>query len=164
VSWGDVGVRDEAWSKRQITLFGMGPGSGSNGIVQDVVLLGGAFRTAVNEEPVSSSVIQAIAADPNAIGYSSAYFTAERTRQLELDTLDGSAFAAPTTENIRSGRYPLFRALRLYFVADPKRLSPATIQLMRFLVSQDGQELIEGLGQITLSPEQAHAEYAKTKP
>lgn len=162
VTWGDLGLRQEPWAKRQITLFGMGPGTGSNGIVQEIVLQGGAFRTAVNEEPVSSSVIQAVAADPSAIGYASAYFTAQRARQIELEAADGTGFVPPTADHIRSGRYPLARALRLYFVAD-RRTSPAAMQFLRFLVSQDGQELIGDLGQITLDAAAAHAEFAKTR-
>jgi phosphate transport system substrate-binding protein len=163
VTWGDVGVRDDAWVKQQIVLFGMGPGSGSNGLVQEVVLQGGTYRTAVNEEPVSSSVIQAIAADRLGIGYCSAYYSARRTKQLELESLDGSGYFLPNEENIRSGRYALSRALRLYFVADPKRTSGAAMQFLRFLLSQDGQEVIADLGQFTLSAEQAHAETAKTR-
>lgn len=161
-TWGDLGLKQVPWDTRQVTLFGMGPGTGSNGIVQEIVLQGGAFRTAVNEEPVSSSVIQAVAADPSAIGYASAYFSAQRARQLELEATDGAGFVPPTAEHIRSGRYPLARALRLYFVAD-RRTSQATMQFLRFLVSQDGQELIGDLGQITLDAATAHAEYAKTK-
>lgn len=74
VKWSDVGVTGSSISDRTIALFGMGPGSGSNGLVQDVVLQGGAFRTSVNEEPVSSSVVQAVATDPQAIGYCSVLF------------------------------------------------------------------------------------------
>ncbi|MFM7052317.1 MAG: PstS family phosphate ABC transporter substrate-binding protein [Planctomycetota bacterium] len=166
VLWEDLGVRDAAWAKRQIVLFGMGSGTGSHGLVQEVVLQGGAFRTAVNEEPVSSSVIQAIATDRFSIGYCSAYFSmgtgSRRTRALELEALDGSGYCAPIEEHIRSGRYPLSRSLRLYFVADPKRKPEAALQFLRFLLSQDGQEVIGDLGQFTLSPEQARAETEKT--
>ena len=156
VTWGDVGVQDPQWAARTITLFGMGADSGSNGLVQEIVLQGGPFRTSVNSEPVSSSVIQAVATDPNAIGYCSAYFKASRVRQLEIEMLDGSGFALPTDELVRSGKYPLARSLRLYFVRDPAKPSPATMKFLQFLVSQDGQELIGDLGQKTLSPAQAH--------
>jgi phosphate transport system substrate-binding protein len=161
VTWGDLGVRDTTWFTRKIELFGMGSGSGSNGIVQDIVLLGGAFRTSVNEEPVASSVLQAVATDPNAIGYYSAFFEAVRVRQLEIEALDGNGFVAPTDETIRTGRYPLCRSLRLYYVVDPKKPNPAAMQFLRFLVSEDGQETISALGQRRLSPEQAHHEFAK---
>ena len=161
VIWGDIGVRAAEFSKRAISLFGMGAGTGSNGIVQETILLGGEFRTSVNEEPVSSSVVQGVATEPGAIGYCSAYFTSgrarpARVRELEIESEPGGAFVAPTDEAIRSGRYPLARALRLYFVDDPKRPSPATRQLLRFLLSEDGQTLIGDLGQRTLAPEAAH--------
>jgi phosphate transport system substrate-binding protein len=162
VIWGDVGIRDAAWSAKKITLYGMGPKSGSHGIVQDIVLQGGSFRTTVNEEPVASSVVQAIATDPTAIGYCSAYFDAVRIRQLEIELEDGT-FVAPTEAAIRSGRYPLTRSMRIYFVNDRNERSDAAMQVLRFLVSEDGQDVIRNLGQKTLSPEQAHTHFAKLK-
>lgn len=163
VVWGDVGVRDTKLSGERIDLFGMGPGTGSNGIVSEIVLDGGPFRTSVNEEPVASSVVQAVATDPLAIGYCSAYFEAARVRQLEVEALDGSGFVAPTEVNIRSGRYPLARSMRIYYVDDPKAFSPAARQFLRFLVSEDGQELIADMGQKALGPEQAHTYFDKLK-
>lgn len=152
VKWSDVGVRDPRLADRTITLFGMGAGTGSSGIVQETVLKGGAFRTSVNEEPVSSSVVQAIATEPSAIGYCSVLFDSVRVRKLEIEAGDGSGFIGPTDDAIRSGRYPLARALRLYFVRESLRQSPAACKLLQFLVSQDGQEIVEDLGQKTLSP------------
>lgn len=163
VKWADVGVTGSPISDRTITLFGMGPGTGSNGLVQDVVLQGGAFRTSVNEEPVSSSVVQAVATDPQAIGYSSVLFDSSRMRKLEIEATDGSGFVAPTDEAIRSGRYPLARALRVYFVREELANSPAARKFLQFTLSQDGQEIIGELGQKTLSPKDAHAMSAKLK-
>jgi phosphate transport system substrate-binding protein len=143
-------------------LFGMGPKSGSHGIVQEIVLQGGTFRTSINEEPVSSSVVQAVATNPAAVGYCSAYFVdrAPRARALLLEATDGSGFVGPTDEAVRSGRYPLSRSLRIYFVRDPARPNPAAMQFLRFLVSEDGQWAIGELGQRKISPAQAHASFA----
>lgn len=169
--WGEVGVNDANGtpSSRPIVLHGMSSKSGSNGIVRDVVLQGGAFRTSVSEEPVSSSIVQAVATDPWSIGYCSAYFTSEvfkveRIRVLEVETLDGSAYLMPTDETVRSDRYPLSRRLRIYFLEDLPMRNPAAAQLLRFLLSDDGQEFVRDLGQRTLSPAQAHAEFAKLAP
>ncbi len=164
-TWADLGVEGE-FGTRTIVAVGMGPDTGSNGLVRETVLLGGPFRTTVLEEPVSSAVMQAIAADPAAIGYCSFFFAERprsagakarpaRTRTLALETLDGTAFVRPDDESIRAGRYPLARSLRIYFVDDPRRPNPAARQLLRFLVSEDGQTILAQLGQKTLSPEQA---------
>ena len=161
--WGDLGIADERWADQKILLFGMGPKTGSHGIVQEMVLKGGAFRTSINEEPVASSVVQAIATNANAIGYCSAYFVerAPRARALLLEATDGSGFVAPSDEAIRSGRYPLSRTLRIYFVRDPNRPNPAAMQFLRFLVSDDGQWVIGELGQRKISPEQANAAFKR---
>lgn len=169
--WGEAGVLDAEGrpSARPVVLHGMSPKTGSNGIVRETVLQGGSFRTSVNEEPVSSSIVQAIATDPWAIGYCSAYFTSEvfkveRIRVLEVESLDGREYLKPTDESVRSDRYPLSRRLRIYFVDDLATRNPAAAQLLRFLLSDDGQEFVRDLGQRALSPAQAHAEFAKLAP
>lgn len=161
VKWSEIGVAGSPISERTMTLFGMGPSSGSYGLVQDVVLQGGPFRTSVNEELVSSSVVQAVATDPQAIGYCSVIFDSARVRKLEIEALDGSGFVGPTDEAVRSGRYPLSRALRLYFVREELAKSPAARKFLQFVVSQDGQEIIDDLGQKMLAPKDARTMSAK---
>jgi phosphate transport system substrate-binding protein len=166
LTWGDLGLRDADWVDAKPVLFGMGSNTGSNGIVQESVLKGGAFRTSVNEEPVASSVVQGIAANTFAIGYCSAYFVdrAPRVRALKLEATDGSGFVELNDATIRSGRYPLSRRLRIYYVRDPVRPNPAAMQFLRFLVSDDGQWVIGALGQRQIAPEQAHASFKRLAP
>lgn len=161
VKWSDLGVTDAPIADRSITLFGMGAGTGSNGIVQEIVLQGGPFRTSVNEEPVSSSVVQAVATDASAIGYCSVLFESVRVRNLEIESLDGSGFVAPTDAHIRAGRYPLARTLRLYYLRGALAKSPAVRKFLQFLVSQDGQEAIEDMRQKTLTPASARMMFDK---
>jgi phosphate transport system substrate-binding protein len=161
VKWSDLGVAGVPIADRTITLFGMGSGTGSNGIVAEIVLQGGPFRTSVNEEPVSSSVVQAIATDASAIGYCSVLFESVRVRNLEVEALDGSGFVAPTDASIRAGRYPLARTLRLYYLRGSLVRSPATRKFLQFMVSQDGQEAIGDMRQKTLLPKDARAMFAK---
>lgn len=159
LAWGDVGLHADGWPTRKVVLFGMGSNHGSYGIVQETVLQGGPFRTSVNEEPVASGVVQAIATNQGAIGYLSAFFCVNvpRVRPLLLEATDGSGFIGPTESAIRSAKYPLVRALRIYFVRDPARPNPAAMQFLRYLVSEDGQDLVGELGQLRISPEYAHA-------
>lgn len=158
MKWSDAGVQDPALASRTIVLFGLGQQHGSTGLMQDIVLQGGAFRSSVNEEPVSSSVVQAVATDPAAIGYASVMFESQRTRMLELEASDGSGvFVAPTEGDIRAGRYPLARSLRLYFVREDLAKSRAAAKFLQFMVSQDGQEIIGEVGQKRLLPKDAHA-------
>ena len=87
----------------------------------------------------------------------------EQLRKLEIEATDGSGFVAPTDDAIRSGRYPLSRALRVYFVREELANSPAARKFLQFTLSQDGQEIIGDLGQKTLAPKDAHAMFAKVK-
>lgn len=158
--WRDLGVADAKFAERKIVLFGTTPGGGSYGLVRETVLQDGAFRTSVNEEPVSSSVIQAIATDPYALGYCSWTFKAVRVRQLALQSETGGDFVPPSEESIRSGRYPLARPLRIHYL-EGARTRPAARQFLRFLLSQDGQEAVRGLDQLVIDPALARAEFAR---
>ena len=158
--WSDLGVSGDLGAKT-IALHGMGPQSGSNGLVQEVVLQGGPFRTAVIEEPVSSSVVQAVATDEAAIGYSSVAFESERVRRLSIEAIDGSGFVEPTPEHIRSGRYPLCRAMRIYFVREAVAKSPAARKVLEFAVSEDGQQVVEQLLMMRVPAENANRSFER---
>jgi len=160
LTWSDLGVAGD-FGKRRITLHGMGSNSGSNGLVQDVVLQGGAFRTAVVEEPVSSSVVQAVATDEAAIGYYSEAFDSARVRRLPIEALDGSGYLAPEARHIRSGRYPLTRAMRIYFVREAVALSASARKVLEFALSEDGQEIVGRLHMTQIDPESARAATAR---
>lgn len=158
--WSDLGVTG-ALATKTISLHGMGPQSGSHGLVQEVVLQGGPFRTAVIEEPVSSSVVQAVATDEAAIGYCSVAFESERVRRLAVEAADGSGFVEPRPEHIRSGRYPLCRSMRIYFVREAVAASPAARKVLEFAVSEDGQQIVEQLLMMRVPSDNANRSFER---
>jgi phosphate transport system substrate-binding protein len=162
LNWSDLGVGGTIGGKR-IALHGMGPNSGSNGLVQDIVLQGGPFRTAVVEEPVSSSVVQAIATDEAGIGYYSEAFDSVRVRELAIEAIDGSGYHLPQEAAIRSGRYPLSRAMRIYFVREAIAASAPARKVLEFALSEDGQEIVRRLHMIQIGPDAARAAFARVR-
>src|SRR4029077_13154693 len=68
-TWGDLGLEGE-WADKPISLYGRNSASGTYGFFKEHVLLNGDFKDSVKEQPGSSSVVQGVASDRYAIGYS----------------------------------------------------------------------------------------------
>ena len=142
-SWGELGAGG-AWSSREVVPIGFEPGRGAHDLMRELVLGGKAFRAGVVTEPVSTSVVQAVAMEDGGVGYASVYFRTARTRMLPVRNADGKA-VAPTEEAIASGEYPLARAL--YFYVNPGA-SAATQEFVRFVQSEEGRQVVKSAGGI----------------
>jgi phosphate transport system substrate-binding protein len=150
-TWGDAGLTGD-WAARPITLFGYGPGDGVHQTFRQQVLEGGEFRLSLLFEPAGSSIVQGVAADPEAIGCASVFFASKRVRAVPLEGADGH-FYAPTLENVRLQKYPLNRFLTICVNKAPGRpLAPATAEFLRFLLSAEGQQIIAAGGNVPLNP------------
>ena len=68
-TWGELGLTGE-WANRPISLYGRNSASGTYGFFKEHALKNGDFRSTVKEQPGSSSVVQGMANDLGAIGYS----------------------------------------------------------------------------------------------
>jgi phosphate transport system substrate-binding protein len=148
-TWGEAGLTGD-WALRPIMLFGYGPGDGVHQTFRQLVLQGGDFRPSLRYEPAGSSIVQGVAADPEAIGCASVFFASKRVRAVPIAGTDGT-FYAPTAENVRSQKYPLTRFLTICVNKPPGRpLPPATAEFLRFLVSAEGQQLIVDGGHVRL--------------
>ena len=81
-----------------------------------------------------------------ALGFSFRYYSTEmlRNNQIKLLSIDG---VAPTVENIRSGAYPLVATV--YMVTARPR-SKNTQKIVDFMLSPEGQKLVEDTGYVSL--------------
>ena len=87
-------------------------------------------------------VVQAVGADPYALGYTGIGYRTSGVRVLPVGET-AADFAEPTYENCINGRYPLARFLVIYLNKQPGRpLDPATREFIRFIHSRDGQQVV----------------------
>ena len=97
--------------------------------------------------------MQGVAAVPGSIGYASFFFACKRVRAVPIAGADGR-FYAPTTENVRSHRYPLSRFLYICVNKPPRQpLGGPAAEFLRFLLSREGQQLVTDGGNIPLDAE-----------
>jgi phosphate transport system substrate-binding protein len=148
-TWGQAGLTGQ-WADRPITLYGYGRGDGVNQIFRQQVMEGGDYRVSMRFEPAGSSIVQGVAADPEAIGCASMFFAAKRVRAVPIAGSDGQ-FYAPTAENVRGQKYPLSRFHYIYVNKPPRQpLKGPAVEFVRFLLSHEGQQIVAADGNIPL--------------
>ena len=140
VTWGDLGLTGE-WASKPISLYGRNSASGPYGYFKEHALSKGDFNDSVKEQPGSSSVVQSIASDKYAMGYTGIGYVTADVRAVPLAKDAKSAFVEALPENAYSGKYPMARFLYVYINMKPGTpLEPLRREYLRYVLSKQGQE------------------------
>lgn len=154
-TWGSAGVTAAEWASRPISLYGRNSASGTYGFFKEQVLSKGDFKDTVKEQPGSSSVVMGITEDKNGIGYSGIGYRTSGIKALSIAGDDGVAYE-PSYENVKLGKYPIWRPLYVYVARKPgKPMDLLTREFLKFVLSKEGQEIVIKDGFYPLSAEQA---------
>lgn len=138
-TWGDLGLTGD-WADKPISLYGRNSASGTYGYFKEHALFKGDYRDDVKEQPGSSSVVQGVASDRYAMGYSGIGYKTADVRALPLSSAAGTPFVEAAPQNAYTGEYPLARFLLLYVNAAPGReLDPLRREFVRYVFSKQGQ-------------------------
>jgi len=136
--WGDLGLTGE-WANKPISLYGRNAASGTYGYFKEHALFGGDYKDSVKEQPGSSSVVQGIASDKYAIGYSGIGYKTADVRAVPL-AIEGTEYVPAESDYAYSGEYPLARFLLVYLNYKPgSQLDPLRREFVKYMVSQEGQ-------------------------
>lgn len=148
--WGQLGL-EGSWGNRDIALYGRNAVSGTYGYFKDNALFGGDFKSSVNEQPGSSSVVQGVTESLNGIGYSGIGYRTSGVRAIALSATEGGECFEPSAENAATGDYPLARYLYVYVNKHPNRdFDPMTREFVKMLYSKVGQEVVDRDGYVPL--------------
>ena len=140
-TWGDAKVTG-AFAGKTISAFGRNSASGTYGFFKDNALKNGDYKSSIKEQPGSSSVVQGVAADLGAIGYSGIGYKTSGVKALPLASEDNSPFVEANYANCLNGTYPLARYLYVYVNKAPsKDMDKLTSEFMTFILSKQGQEI-----------------------
>lgn len=147
--WGQLGMTG-AWANRDFTLYSRNAVSGTYGFFKENALCNGDFKSSINEQPGSASVVQGVTESINGIGYSGIGYITSGVRALPLGKEPGKYFA-PSAETAASGDYPLSRFLYVYVNKHPNRpMSPMDREFFKLVLSKQGQEVVVKDGYIPL--------------
>ncbi len=150
--WGQLGLKDR-FESLPISLFGRNSASGTYGYFKEHALFKGDFKDGVKEQPGSASVVQGVAEDISAIGYSGIGYRTSGVKVLSLSAKKGAPVFAPTYANALSGKYPMSRMLYIYVAKKPGApLPPMLLEFFRMVLSKEGQEIVIKDGYLPLTP------------
>lgn len=149
-TWGDLGLTGD-WASKPIQLFGRNSVSGTYGYFKEEALCKGDFKSNVNEQPGSASVVQSVSQSLNAIGYSGMGYTTSSVRAVPLTKRGSTTYVAADKKHVLDGTYPLGRYLYVYVNKAPnKPLEPLELEFIKLMLSQEGQEVVVKDGYIPL--------------
>jgi phosphate transport system substrate-binding protein len=148
-TWGDAGVG--AWGSKSIQLYGRNSVSGTYGYFKEHALCKGDFKSNVNEQPGSASVVQSVTSSVNGIGYSGMGYTTSGVKMVPLAKKGSKTFVDATPENAVAGTYPLTRYLYVYVNKKPNQpLAPLDNEFIKMVLSKTGQQVVIKDGYIPL--------------
>ncbi len=149
VNWGDAGLA--AWGSKSIQLYGRNSVSGTYGYFKEHGLCKGDFKSNVNEQPGSASVVQSVTSSVNGIGYSGMGYTTSGVKMVPLAKKGTTNFVEATPANAISGAYPLTRYLYIYVNKKPNQpLAPLENEFIRMVLSKTGQQVVIKDGYVPL--------------
>lgn len=141
-TWGQVGLTGE-WATKPISLYGRNSASGTYGFFKEHTLGKGDFKDSVKEQPGSSAVVQGVASDKFAMGYSGIGYKTADVNAVPLASAAGEDPVAAAPENAYTGEYPLSRYLLMYANIKPNaKLDPMRREFIKFVFSKQGQEVV----------------------
>lgn len=144
--WGDVGVAGE-WTQNPVVRYGHRPGSSLHAYLQEEVLAGAPFKSDLTQLADSAAVVQAVATDPNAIGYADLASTGNRVAAVPIAERRGLDPIAPTAEAVAAGTYPLVSLVHVHLHEDATPWQRAEIAaLLDFIYGEHGQAIVAASG------------------
>ncbi len=136
-NWKQVGGSDV-----RITLYGRENSSGTYVFFKETVLENADYAAGCQTLPGTAAVVNAVAQDPNGIGYGGAAY-AKGVRECGVRKEAASPAVLPTPETIKDGSYPLSRNLFFYLRKNPEG---ETKKLVDWILSPEGQAIATKVG------------------
>lgn len=153
-TWGQLGLSGK-WAKRPIHVYGYNFDTGMAGFFR-LTVLKDSYRwnpemkdfdngKKPNGDVLNAGVyiLDAVAKDPNAIGFANVLFENPSVKKLALAEKDGGPYVEPSEENAWKRSYPLTRYSTVCINRAPgKPVDPKVKEFLRYILSKDGMEAV----------------------
>lgn len=148
-TWGDLGLTGD-WASKPVSKYGRNSASGTYGFFKEHVLMNGDYAGDVKEQPGSASVVQGVEKELGGVGYSGIGYKTPGVRAVPL--VDKAGPIEASYANAVAFKYPVSRYLYVY-TNKPKSggLSPLTREFFLFVLSKEGQKIVEKDGYFPLT-------------
>ena len=136
--WSQLDITGEDYDS-PIRLFGRNSVSGTYGLFKLMALCDGDFRSTVNEQPGSASVVLSVATSKNGMGYAAYGYKTAGVKALSIGETVNTLIPL-TTQTVRDETYPYARYLYLVVNKEPgKPLPTLEREFLRYVLSKQGQ-------------------------
>lgn len=125
----------------RIVLYSRENSSGTYVYFKDHVLKGQDYAASAQTLPGTAAVVNAVAKDPNGIGYGGAAY-AKGVKEVAVSAA-GKPAVRPNAETVASGAYPIARDLYFYTRTKP---TGKLKQFVDYVLSPDGQSIVTSVG------------------
>jgi len=153
-TWGDLGLAG-VWRGRPIHLYGLPIARGFARFFEQRVFRGGRiWRPSLREFPDRKGslggatdggqrMVDAMAGDPDAIGYAGLLYRNPGVRPVALAAKDGGPYIEPTRASVMDHSYPLTRRVRMFLNRRPGQpVDPKLREFLRYVLSRQGQQAV----------------------
>lgn len=137
-NWNQVGGKDG-----KIDVYTRESGSGTRTSFISLVLNGSNITSSAVVQSSSNAIYQAVAGDPNGIGYDS---LASAPSNVKLLTVNG---VAPTNATVKSASYPIVRP---FLMLTKGNATGATQDFINWVLSPAGQKVVQQNGAVPINP------------
>ena len=147
-TWGQLGATGD-WASRPVHVYAIKPWNGFEEFVRQRVLNDhgqrGEWRAGIHFDATVFPLARRVAADPDAIGYTGLAFIDAPVKVLAVGR--GAQAVSPTYTDVALARYPLSRLVYANVNLRPGvGLPPLAQELLRFILSRQGQEAVRREG------------------
>jgi phosphate transport system substrate-binding protein len=147
-NWKELGGADLA-----ITVYSRENSSGTYEFFKEHVLKGRDFVASAQTMQGTAAVLQAVANDPQGIGYGGAAYGAG-AKHLAIKKDDASPAIEPGEETVITGRYPISRYLFIY--VNPALDKGEIAAYLNWIRSDEGQKIVKDIGYFPLPENLRH--------
>lgn len=158
-TWGQVGLTGE-WATMKISLYGRNSASGTYGYFKKHALFKGSYKSSVKEQGGSAAVVQAVANEKGAIGYSGIGYKTADVATVPLKGPKNDDFVQADAEFVED--YALARFLYVYVNKQPnKPLDTMVGEFVKYMFSKQGQADVAKSGYLPISNAVAESQLEK---
>ncbi|HZQ42320.1 MAG TPA: substrate-binding domain-containing protein [Acidobacteriaceae bacterium] len=158
-TWGDLGVSGE-WARRPVHVYGFEISRGFGYYLQQRAFGGSSIwnpeLVELADQPrregglydAGQRVVDAVAKDPDGIGFSSALYRSAEVRVVPLGRTAEGPFLLPTHVTVGDHSYPLVQVITAFY--DPKGpQANAVREFLHYVLSEQGQQAVREEGDFT---------------
>lgn len=154
-TWGQLGLTGE-WADKPIHAYGVQWPDGISNFIRLMVCNDGELKSSLHGVKIDHSpgvltalfrILQEVDKDPYALGYGGLYGEKPNTKRIAISASPKGPYLLGSFDDVASTKYPLTRYVHIVVNKAPgKPLDPRVKEFLKFVLSREGQQVVEREG------------------